>query len=82
MGAYNRTRELHEVLVALADDALESTPDSLIIAFAPESYGPQITEAHRLYYWDYCYEWYASLERADVESFYGEYLEFRDLQGK
>lgn len=47
---------------ALANRLLDQATDEEIIDLCPHDYGAAITDDHRLYFWDLCYDDYYGME--------------------
>jgi hypothetical protein len=59
---YCNDEQRHSICCKLADAVLSKMSTSQILAYCPQYYGPDVTDNHRSYIWDQCYDEYDALD--------------------
>lgn len=62
--------ERHDMLVTLANTALDQLEDSEIIELCPSDYGGEVTEDHLNYLWDKFYTDYNNMDDEELYRFW------------
>lgn len=70
----------HELLVALANLALDQLSDEDIIGMCPEDYGDEVTEDHLNYLWDKLYTQYDGMDDFELYSLWERVKEATDRE--
>lgn len=70
----------HDLLVALANLALDELSDEEIVELSPVDYGPEVTEDHLNYMWDQLYTNYDKMDDMELLEFWNKITAAKDAE--